>query len=96
MKKAPPEKQQRHDALVKDLWNKYKQIEDTLRKTMPFEEVLRAAAHKEAALAWRHAWNTCPDCGSTNTTVENHDLNWHDGDVTCTDCGTYVRMYDAG
>jgi len=96
MKKAPPEKQQRHDEIVDDLWKKYKEVETDLRKIMPFEEVLKHHAYNAASLAWRTAWNTCPDCGSNKTSVENHDLNWHDGDVVCVDCGTYVRMYDAG
>ena len=96
MKKAPPEKQRQHDAAVSALWGKYKQVEKDLGKTMPFDVMFKHPDYQAAALAWRKAWNTCPDCGSTNTTVENHDLNWHDGDVTCTDCGTYVRMYDAG
>ena len=28
--------------------------------------------------------------------VRNYDMMWHDGDVHCADCGTYIRMYDAG
>ncbi len=40
----------------------------------------------------------CPKCGSppSEHEVRNHSLMWHDGDVYCTKCGAYVRMYDAG
>ena len=40
----------------------------------------------------------CPKCGSppSEHEVRNHSLMWHDGDVHCTKCGAYVRMYDAG
>lgn len=96
MKKAPLEKQQHHDAIVNALWDKYKKIEKELGKTMPFNAVIKHPDYQAASLAWRTAWNTCPDCGSNKTSVENHDLNWHDGDVVCDDCDTYVRMYDAG
>jgi transcription elongation factor Elf1 len=40
----------------------------------------------------------CPKCGSESSRheVRNYDMMWHDGDVYCKDCGTYVRGYDAG
>jgi len=40
----------------------------------------------------------CPKCGSppSEHEVRNHSLMWHDGDVHCTKCGAYVRLYDAG
>ena len=40
----------------------------------------------------------CPKCGSESKDheVRNHDLMWHDGDVHCLKCGTYVRTFDAG
>jgi len=40
--------------------------------------------------------NTCKECGSTNLEVRNFSLAWHDGQVHCSDCGAYVREYDAG
>jgi len=40
--------------------------------------------------------NVCPHCGSDHTSVKNYNMMWHDGDITCDDCGGYVRMYDAG
>lgn len=40
----------------------------------------------------------CPGCGAppSQHEVRNYSLMWHDGDVHCTKCGTYVRPYDAG
>ena len=40
----------------------------------------------------------CPKCKSPPADHEilNHDMAWHDGDVYCTKCNTYVRAYDAG
>lgn len=39
---------------------------------------------------------TCPVCLSKNLEVRNYDMAWHDGDIYCKDCGTYVRRFDAG
>lgn len=47
-------------------------------------------------LAFRQHYNSCPECGGSNTSVRNHDMMWHDGDVVCDDCNTYVRGWDAG
>lgn len=44
----------------------------------------------------RHVFNACPACSSQNTSVKNLNEVWRDGDITCDDCGTYVRDYDAG
>ena len=40
----------------------------------------------------------CPSCDAppSEHEVRNHDLAMHDGDVYCTKCGAYVRLYDAG
>lgn len=40
----------------------------------------------------------CPGCGASPvvTRVDNYDLMWHDGDVVCSNCGQYLRGYDAG
>lgn len=40
--------------------------------------------------------NRCPKCGGTECHVENYDMTWHDGDVVCNACDTYVRGFDAG
>lgn len=38
----------------------------------------------------------CPHCGSEDYEVGNHNPEWHDGDIHCKNCGTYIRMFDAG
>lgn len=40
----------------------------------------------------------CPKCGSSprRHEIRNYSMMWHDGDIHCIDCGTYVRGYDAG
>lgn len=40
--------------------------------------------------------NQCKKCGSLKTHVENYSMMWHDGDVICDNCDSYVRSYDAG
>jgi hypothetical protein len=95
-KKASSEKQKLHNSHVNGLWDAYKELENELKKTMDFATVLQDPRYKEACHLWKTAWNTCPECRSTNTKVDNYDDMWRDGDVVCVDCGTYVRMYDAG
>ena len=40
----------------------------------------------------------CPKCGAppSKHEVKNHSILWGDGDVYCTECGSFVRIYDAG
>lgn len=40
----------------------------------------------------------CPSCGAhpSKQTIENYDMMWHDGDIYCSECGGFVRFYDAG
>lgn len=40
----------------------------------------------------------CHKCGADpkNQEIRNYSMMWGDGDVYCTLCGAYVRMYDAG
>lgn len=40
----------------------------------------------------------CPKCGSSprDHEVRNYSMMWHEGDVYCIKCDTYVRDYDAG
>lgn len=40
----------------------------------------------------------CPNCDSPpeNHEIRNYSMMWHEGDIHCKLCGTYVRMYDAG
>lgn len=38
----------------------------------------------------------CSRCACGKTEIRNYDAMWHDGQVHCKDCGTYIREYDAG
>ena len=40
----------------------------------------------------------CPKCdaGPEHQEVRNYDMMWHDVDIHCTICDTFVRSYDAG
>lgn len=40
----------------------------------------------------------CPKCGSAPSEheVKNYDMMWHEGDVHCKRCDTFVRYWDAG
>lgn len=50
--------------------------------------------HKPDTYTWQH----CPKCGACPEyqEVRNHSLMWHDGDIHCTKCETFVRSFDAG
>ncbi len=54
--------------------------------------------HVEVLHALAVSSPNCPGCGAppAEQEVRNYDSTWHDGDVHCTKCGGYVRMYDAG
>ncbi len=43
-------------------------------------------------------WRDCKKCGSKpkDHYMTNYDMMWHEGDVYCSKCGAYVRMWDAG
>ena len=40
----------------------------------------------------------CPKCDSPPSLHElrNYNMMWHDGDIYCVKCNTFVRNYDAG
>lgn len=44
----------------------------------------------------RYCLNACNKCYSDKSSVKNHNMMWGDGDVTCDNCGNYIRMYDSG
>lgn len=96
-KEASPEKKTLHDAEVRrlgrelDAWR-----EKTYQETGSWEKVYENPKEKELSLAFRKKYNMCPECQSENTACENYDPMWHDGDVICQDCRTYVRGFDAG
>lgn len=47
-------------------------------------------------LGYQYSAN-CPNCGAESKFHEVRDYSamWHDGDVYCLKCGSYVRRYDA-
>ena len=40
----------------------------------------------------------CPKCGAppSEQEVRDHNPMWGDGNVHCTQCGTFVRYWDSG
>jgi hypothetical protein len=40
----------------------------------------------------------CPKCNASPDThvMHNYDAMWHEGDIHCGICDTFVRSYDAG
>lgn len=40
----------------------------------------------------------CPNCNADPSThvMKNYSMMWHEGDIYCGKCDTYVRGYDAG
>lgn len=40
----------------------------------------------------------CPESKKERSehVVKNYSMMWHDGDIHCAVCDTYIRMYDAG
>lgn len=40
--------------------------------------------------------DTCPKCGCKKIKLKNYSMMWHDGDVHCAKCDTFIRFWDAG
>lgn len=41
----------------------------------------------------------CPGCGDTDPNhreMRNYSIIWHEADIHCTECGEFVRYWDAG
>lgn len=70
--------------------------DDALRQV--FADWLDERGRAAEAMHQRKFIAKCPKCGSLpkDHEVRNHSLMWGDGDVYCTKCDAYVRMYDAG
>lgn len=82
---------------INRLWKDLESLKDTLyAQHGAWGPVFANEHYKRSQLAFRKAYNQCPECNSNNTGVENYDPMWQDGDIICQDCRTYVRMYDAG
>lgn len=96
LKHADAKKQRMHDAEVSRLYREFKAHEKALRAERTYSEVLKEPSWWEAHRAWLRKRNTCPECGSEKTEVTSYDPIWQDGHLTCQECGTFVRHYDAG
>jgi hypothetical protein len=60
------------------------------------EAIKKYKEDKLGDLVIRYIANACPKCASCESVVVNYDSTWRDGDVVCSKCRTYIRMYDAG
>jgi len=98
MKKADPRKEAQQNARVTKAHQTFKRIEEKLREKHggDYGKALEDPRWKRAFDAWRRIYNTCPECGGFRCHVENHDPMWGDGDVVCSNCETYIRMFDSG
>lgn len=92
-----PEARSRYIEESRTRWAVVREVTDRLKATgMGYTELLGTEEYKEAFGAARRHDNTCPECGGTKLRLENYDMMWHDGDLVCEACDTYVRMWDAG
>lgn len=95
MKTASQEKQTIYDDNLAKIDKVLKVVETYLRQKDK-NNVYNHPLYIEALTVFRTVFNTCPECGSENHRVENYSMAWHDGDVVCNNCDTYIRAYDAG
>jgi len=92
-----PEARARYIERSRELWSELKSIEDRLKQDgLDYAQVLDHQLYEEAFRAARTHDNTCSECGGTELRMENYSMMWHDGDLVCETCDTYVRMWDAG
>jgi hypothetical protein len=62
-----------------------------------YDELLKladASGKKDSGSFHEH----CPKCGAdpSKHEVRNYSMMWHEGDVYCLMCNTFVRSFDAG
>lgn len=87
----------RHTERSRELWAAYRDRERVLRdEGMEYSLILQDSLLEEARRYARQHDNTCPECGGTDTRMENYSMMWHEADIVCNGCDTYVRMWDAG
>lgn len=98
MLRASKKKQEQQSARVSKAHYAFKRIEEKLKAKHngDYGKALADPRWKKAFRAWRIIYDTCPECSSSSTRVENHDMMWGDGDVVCNNCNTYVRDFDSG
>ena len=60
----------------------------------------RLSKEEKEALSWtelKRIQNYCMKCETSGKAeVRNHSAIWGDGDVYCSNCGAYIRMWDSG
>ncbi len=88
---ASAEKQKKHDDAISALHAEFKRLKEA-SPHLPYWE----GDIGEALSRYQDARNVCPECGSKSTRMENYSMMWHEGDIVCNDCDTYVRGFDAG
>jgi hypothetical protein len=49
----------------------------------------------------KHSENNCPNCPKcgadpSHYEMRNYSMMWHEGDIYCTLCDTFIRYFDAG
>lgn len=96
MREPSPEKKEAHRKQNDILYATVKDVESRLKAETGESYVWNHPEYDVAWKAWRQHYNTCSECGSTETVLENYDMMWHDGDIVCAKCDCYVRGWDAG
>lgn len=92
-----PEAKARYNERSRELWAAYREREQVLRESGLDYSAIHRDDELDAALGQaRQHDNACPECGGTDTRMENYSMMWHDADVVCQACDTYIRMWDAG
>lgn len=97
IKYASKEKQEIHDKKLAELYSALNVLEkETYQKLNDWGLVYKDSTYGDAFQKWQTLRNSCPECHSDKVTLLNYDMKWHNGDIVCSLCGTYVRGYDAG
>lgn len=48
------------------------------------------------SIEYKKLQNYCMDCDDSKVEVRNRNPMWGDGDVHCSNCGQYIRMWNSG
>lgn len=97
MRQPTPEARARYIERSRELWADLRSLEGRLTaEGLDYVQVRRHPEHDVALTAARAHDNTCPECGGTELRMENYSMMWHEADLVCEACDTYVRMWDAG
>lgn len=66
-------------------------LEAASSATRPFKPIVSITKREELVSTKQTSL-----CGHPNTSVQNFNRMWGDGDVVCDDCGVRVRSFDSG